>query len=175
MTRYLWSAVAIGLAACSPALNWRTVRLDEAALASAFPCKPEREARRVELGGQGVDMQMWGCEADGATFAVAHAELPAGALPGVALAHWKAATAARVGAAPAGDAVAFAPAGALALPEAGRVQWQGQRPGGGAVTLQGAWFARVAGPQVHVYHAAVYSPAPRPTVADTFFAGLVLQ
>lgn len=163
------------LVGCSPALNWRTVMFDAAALGTTFPCKPDQEARRVELAGQAVQMEMLGCEADGATFAVSHAVLPAGTAPAVALQHWQAAAAARAGATWPAATTPFVPKGALALPEAVRTTVQGQRPDGAAVTLQAAWFARVVGPEVHLYHAAFYSRTPRPEVADVFFNGLVLK
>ena len=67
-----WFALmaALGLQACSPALNWRSVSVPEAALQAMLPCKPEQAVRTVELAGAPLAMSMWGCDADGATFAV---------------------------------------------------------------------------------------------------------
>ena len=61
------ASALLGLAACSPALNWRTVALPEAALTITLPCKPDHATRKVELAGTPVDLSMVGCEADGAS------------------------------------------------------------------------------------------------------------
>jgi hypothetical protein len=165
----------LGLAACSPALNWRTVELPEAALTITLPCKPDHATRSVELAGAPVRLAMVGCEADGATFAVSHADLPDPAQAGPALAHWRAAMLARLGGPQAQTSEQpFAPRGALPLPQSVRSVAQGRGPDGQAVAAQGVWFARPVGPQMRLYHAVVYTAKPRPEVADAFFAGLVL-
>lgn len=170
------SALLLLVAGCSPALNWRTVALPEAALTITLPCKPDHAARSVELAGTPVDLSMVGCEADGATFAVSHAALADSAQTGVALAHWRAAVLARLGGAQAqATDVPFAPRGALPLPQSVRTVAQGRGPDGSAVTAQAVWFARPMGPQMRLYHAVVYTTKPRPDVADAFFAGLDLQ
>ncbi len=170
------ASALLGLAACSPALNWRSVALPEAALTITLPCKPDHATRSVELAGMPVDLSMVGCDADGATFAVSHAALPDPAQTGAALAHWRAAVLARLGGAQAqASDVPFAPRGALLLPQSVRTVAQGRGPNGSAVTAQAVWFARPAGPQMRLYHAVVYTAQPRPEVADTFFAGLGLQ
>lgn len=179
--RARWFALmaALGLQACSPALNWRSVSVPEAALQAMLPCKPEQAARTVELVGTPLSMSMWGCDADGATFAVSYARLADPSLVGKALEHWQVATLARLGAsAPlSGTAPAqpFVPPGALAIPQAVRTTIQGRSPDGGAIAAQAAWFARAVGGEVLVYHAVVLSPKPQPVVADTFFAGLELK
>ena len=43
-------AGAAALAGCSPALDWREVRLEAAPLKTMLPCKPERESRFVPNG-----------------------------------------------------------------------------------------------------------------------------
>lgn len=177
-------AAALGLQACSPALNWRSVPVPEAALQAMLPCKPEQAARTVELAGAAVSLSMLGCDADGATFAVSYARLADPSQVGRALEHWQAATLARLGvsttvpgAAPALQPFApqpFVPPGALAIPQAVRTTLQGRSPDGTAVAAQAVWFARAVGGEVLVYHAMVLSPKPQPAVADTFFAGLAL-
>ena len=170
---------ALALQACSPALNWRSVSVPEAALQAMLPCKPEQAARTVELAGAPLAMSMWGCDADGATFAVSYARLADPSLVAKALEHWQAATLARLGAsAPASGAAPaqpFMPPGALAIPQAVRTNIQGRSPDGAAVVAQAAWFARAMGSEVLVYHAVVLSPKPQPVTADTFFAGLELK
>lgn len=172
------SALALLLAGCSPALNWRSVPLESAGLTVLLPCKPDHATRSVDLGGRPADLAMVGCEADGATFAVSHMVVEDPSQAGAVLAQWRAAVLARMQAPAAGDAeagaVAFVPAGALALPQSVRLQAQGRRSDGGAVIAQAVWFARMEGRQARLYHAVVYTDAPSMAVADTFFAGLAL-
>lgn len=169
------ASALLGLAACSPALNWRSVALPDAALTITLPCKPDHATRKVELAGTPVDLSMVGCEADGATFAVSHATLADAALTATALAHWRAAVLARLGGSQAqASDVPFAPRNALPLPQSVRTTAQGVGPDGKAVSAQAVWFARPEGAQMRLYHAVVYSPRARPEVADTFFSGLQL-
>ncbi len=164
------------LAGCSPALNWRSVPLEGAALSVALPCKPDRAVRAVDLGGVKADLAMVGCEADGALFAVSQLALADPAQASATLGRWRAAVLARLGAS--ARVVLeqdFAPRGSLPLPGAVRIVAHGQRPEGGAVTLQAVWFARALGPQVRLYHAALYTNKARPALADSFFDGLTLQ
>lgn len=165
------------LGGCSPALNWRSVPLPEAALTITLPCKPDQATRPVELAGAPVELSMAGCDADGATFAVSHAALADPTQVGAALTHWRAAVLANLGPGAAGTAVdvPYAPRGVLPVPQSVRTTVQGQRADGTAVVAQAVWFARAVGPQVRLYHAVVYTPKPRPQVADEFFAGLALQ
>ena len=165
------------LAGCSPALNWRNVPLPDAALTITLPCKPDRATRQVELAGAPVELSMVGCDADGATFAVSHVTLSDPSQLGDALTHWRAAVLAVLGKEAYATAVdtPYAPPGVLPVPQSVRTTVQGQRVDGSAVAAQGVWFARAVGPQVRLYHAVVYTPKPRPDVADQFFAGLALQ
>lgn len=174
-------ACLVALSGCSPALNWRTVTLEDAGLLALLPCKPDHAVRPVDLGGHKADLSLWGCDADGATFAVSHLRGPGPAEADAALVRWRGAVLSRMQAqpVPAADAAtaaeAFAPPKALALPSAVRVTAQGRTPGGTPITAHAAWFGRLQGSEMHLYHAVVYAPAARPAVADTFFAGLALQ
>jgi hypothetical protein len=56
------------LVACAPSLNWRELQLGR--LSTLLPCKPDTASRPVELGGQTLTMDMAGCEASGALFAI---------------------------------------------------------------------------------------------------------
>ena len=168
---------SVCLAGCSPALNWRSVPLPEAAITVTLPCKPDQAKRMVELAGVPVELAMTGCDADGATLAVSHAALADPSQAGAALTHWRAAVLAHLGAGAAATAAdaPYAPPGVLPLPQSVRTTVQGRRADGSAVVAQGVWFARAVGPQVRLYHAVVYSQKPRPEVADTFFAGIAFQ
>jgi len=161
---------ALGLGACSPTFNWREVRPQVTPLVALLPCKPDQAARVVPLGGRDVEMHMLGCDAGGATFAVAHADIKDADKAGVVLAQWKAAVLGHVRATSSVD-VPFAPPGATALPQSVRVVAQGSRQNGGKLTAQGAWFAH----GTQVFHALVYAEEVSPEVAETFFAGLKFQ
>ncbi len=178
----LAACLSAGLAACSPALNWRSVPLEPLGLTASLPCKPERIERSIVLAGAPVQMHMAGCAADGATVAVACAVLPPPALAGTALAHWRTAVLVALRAAPAGQPGAaedqpFVPAGALALPQSVRTRAQGLQPDGssGPAFMDAVWFARLQGDQLQACHAVAYSAQPRPDVANALRAGLVLQ
>lgn len=169
-------AVALVLLACSPALNWRGVALPEAGLSLSLPCKPDRATRPVDPGTGMVELSMVGCEADGATFALSHMPLAHPAQAGAALARWRDAMRARMQAASGPQAdTPFVLPHALALPQSVRMAARGVAPDGSAVFAEAVWFARLEGGQARLFHAVVYARQPRPAVADTFFAGLVLQ
>lgn len=51
---------------CSPALDWREVRLGDTR--TLFPCKPDRVERTVALQAGTVPAQMWVCDAAGVTW-----------------------------------------------------------------------------------------------------------
>lgn len=180
MQRILGTAALAVLTACSPALNWRQVTLADAGLVASLPCKPDQAERTIELAGTPVPLHMLGCEAEGATFAVACARLSDPALAGAALTHWRAAVLAGMQAPQAGEHGAPAPSpylppGALELPQSLRVSAQGRNAEGHAIAAQAVWFARVKSAQVHVCHAVLFSVRPDPAAAEPFFAGLQLQ
>jgi hypothetical protein len=72
-TPVVMAALAFGLSACSPALNWRQVDLAEAdGLRTRLPCKPDRVERvlRLEAVEAPQRLVMWSCEAAGARWVV---------------------------------------------------------------------------------------------------------
>ena len=171
--RLLLSLAALLLAsACSPALNWREIRLDPLPVRAQMPCKPDRGTRTVELAGASLELQMAGCEADGATFALMAARLPDPARAGAVLLAWKQGTLQNMKASDPRE-TPFAPAGALVIPQSVRVQAQGRGPQG-AVASDAVWTARVGEQGLTLVHAVVYRPTARTDIADTFFAGLQL-
>lgn len=70
--RALLVPLLTALAACSPGLNWREVQLGR--LTTLLPCKPDRASRTVALAGQSPVMDMAGCEASGALFAISRVQ-----------------------------------------------------------------------------------------------------
>ena len=158
------------LAACSPSLNWRTVPVEQ--LVTLLPCKPDHAERQVELGGVQRTLSMWGCEADGALFAVSHLRTQATALPGQVIALWQLAALRNMQAAT-WQALPFkAPmlAGQTAVPGT-MLRATGKRADGQAVQAQLAWFSRGA----DVYHLAVYAPELAPALTEPLFTELHWQ
>lgn len=168
------TAASLWLAACQPSLNWREIHSDHHSLVALLPCKPDRGARDVPMAGQTVSLDMLGCEADGATFAISHVHLVDAAQAGPVLAGWKTAVLANMQAGASQDAPFLLPGG-LGIPQALRMQATGRGPGGRAVTAQGAWFARLGPGGVDLFHAVMYAEKPAAGVADTFFSGLKFE
>lgn len=66
------------LTACSPALDWREVRLPEApGLQALFPCRPDHVTRTVTLSSaaQPLAMQMWSCQTGEVTWALSRVQV----------------------------------------------------------------------------------------------------
>lgn len=162
------------LASCSPAWNWREIRLEGAPLTIVLPCKPDHASQAVTLAGHSVPLSMTGCETGGATLAVSRMPLPVGVSPSAALAQWRAATLAGMRAQAVSDQP-FQPAGSLTLPESVRLSARGQTREGRPVGAQAVWFAAATPQGVWLFHAVVYADPVASEVADAFFAGLRLQ
>lgn len=167
MGRWLLPA-ALLVAACSPALNWRQAPLG--GLRFALPCKPDQAAREVTLAGRSVPLDMQGCEAAGALFAISRAQVgDATAVPAVLQAWRSAALAALQADAPSvRDLQAPRHAGVPGLGSAAWLQVRGQRPQGGAVQAQLAWL--VLGSDI--YHLAVYADRLGADMTEPFFTDI---
>lgn len=166
------------LSACSPSLNWRETRIADTDLAAMMPCKPANHQRTVPLAGLTVTLQMTACDADGATFAIAHTSIPDSSAAPRVLAEWRKSTLSNMNAKSVRESrdAAESPATPAPLPGASMLAIaQGQRGDGSAVTLHGVWFARGA----QVFHAAVYAPTQAGNVTtemtEPFFSGLKFQ
>ena len=163
-------ALLLGLLACSPSLNWRTVPV--AQLVALLPCKPDHAERQVALDRAQRTLSMWGCEAGGALFAVSHLRVDAPATPAQVIDAWQLAALRNMpGASP--QALPFnAPALAGQAPVSGAmVRASGKRADGQAVQAQLAWISR----GTDVYHLAVYAPELTPAMTETFFTELHWQ
>jgi hypothetical protein len=170
MPRCPVAALALLLAACSPALNWRDVRDEPSGLHMTFPCKPDHAERPAEIAGKRHALLAMGCEAGGAMFAVLQADLGEPAQLGPALSQWRAASLATIRGEVSREAP-FAPRGALGLGTSQRVWVKGTRADGSAVQGQAVYFAR----GTRVYQAVIYANTVRDDVADTFFTGLSFE
>ncbi|NVM93269.1 hypothetical protein FHT32_006966 [Variovorax sp. SG517] len=173
-SRLVLAAAAL-LAACSPAFNWREVPIAGAGLIAMLPCKADRATRALPLGSESVQVDMTGCEAGGATFAVAHASANSPEQAEAWLRAWQAATRGQLG-----DAqVAESRPGvqrATAVPAPLRLDARPQQqPQGGATQLQVLWFAQSQKDgTVALYQATVLGRPSSAEASKTFFEGLRL-
>lgn len=158
---------ALGLAACSPALNWREVRPEGSDLVAMFPCKPDRFVRQVPLAGAKVQMQLVSCAVDGVSYAVVHAQVAEPMQVGPALEALRATAAANIGGRAASSAP-FTVSGMTPSPLALRFSAEGLGADGTPVREQAGVFAR----GLQVYQATVVGPTLDALAADTFFSGL---
>jgi hypothetical protein len=160
-------AATAALTACSPTFNWREVRAEPTPLKAMLPCKPDNGAREVPMAGRQVSLEVLGCDAGGATFALLFADIGGPVRAAEVLAQWRAATLANMRSTAARD-IPFRPPGALGLPQSLQVVATGQRADGTPVESHAAYFAR--GP--YVFQAVIYSGRLTPEMAETFFSGL---
>ena len=163
-------AGCLALTACSPALNWREVRLEPSALVAMLPCKPDQGTRSVTLAGQNLSMHMMGCEADSTTFAVSYVDLPDATQAATVQAQWQTAMLGNMRATQNRQSPLNIK-GVVGVMGAVQLQAQGTQPDGRAVVAQGVWFIRGA----QVFHAVMYAAKLNPEAADAFFTGFRLQ
>ena len=157
----------IGLAACTPTLNWREIQPEGSELFAMFPCKPERFARSVPLAGARVEMRMSSCVVDGATFAVAYASVAEPGQVTPAITALRTAAAGNIG----GVASEMGPAsvpGMTPNPLASRVTIKGRGADGGILEEQVVFFVK----GLRVYQASIVGPKVDGEAADTFVTGL---
>jgi len=162
------------LGGCNPTLNWRDVRTQEAPLLALFPCKPDTAERKISLADAVVSMKMLGCDAGGATFTLAYADLKDSAQVGPVLDQWREVTLGKLRA-KVSRSTPFLLKGTPTLPQSLQIDALGTRQDGTTpVRAQMVWFT--AGTQV--FQAAVYSEvnaeSAQAPVIDTFFSGLRL-
>lgn len=171
MRRLMSCATLLGavLAACSPALDWREVRPESGGVQALFPCQPKSQSRQAMLAGAAVPMTLLSCEAEGATFALTHAELGDPARVADALAGMRSALVANLGGGES-RAVAFALPGMTPNPQAVRIWVEGRLPDGTPVKEQAALFVR----GTRVYQAAVLGAGLDDAAAGIFFESLRL-
>ncbi|WP_432728134.1 hypothetical protein [Variovorax sp. W6] len=164
-------AAAALLAACSPAFNWREVPIAGAGLVAMLPCKADRATRALPLGTESVQVDMTGCEAGGATFAIAHASASSPEQAEAWLRAWHTATRGQLGEAQVTESSASVPR-ATAVPAPQRLETQQQ---GATTPLQVLWFAQSQKDgSVALYQATVLGQPSSAEAPKTFFEGLRL-
>lgn len=162
--------LALALAGCAPALDWRQVQPDDAGVQALYPCKPRSHERTVRLAGNEVRMRMYACQAQGLTFGITYADLPSPAQVGPALRELRDAASTHLP----GVAHALPPLqvpGMTPQPDAAHLRLEARRPDGRPLVQEAAFFAR----GTRVYQANVVGERLPEEPAQTFFAGLALR
>lgn len=170
--RRLVSCLAVLLAACSPALNWRDVQPDDTALTLLLPCKPDVAQQTVPMGGVSTQLTIQGCDAGGATFAVAVADVGSASQVVRALGQWESVTLAGIKA-NARDArrdPAKIP-GAAGSPAPVLVRALGQRADGSAIYSHALYFAH----GTQVFQVLMLASTIAPEAEDMFFSNVKLR
>lgn len=173
----LVASLGLGATGCSPRLDWRVVPVAEPVTA-LFPCRVERRARDgVPLAGLRVTMTQWSCSAEGMTFAVSHASLPAGQASTPILVAWGEVAGTNLGARPEPGGTreiraSPSPGGGVAPIAAQRLVVQGQTPDGARVRHEMLLFFA---PPTGVFQASVLGTSVRADAAEVFFDGLEIK
>ncbi|MDM0077552.1 hypothetical protein QTH90_24310 [Variovorax sp. J2P1-59] len=167
------SAAAV-LAACNPTFNWREVPVGDAGVIVLLPCKPDRATRQMPLGTEAVAVDMAGCKAGGATFAVAHASARDAAQAESWMRAWRAATLQQLEGTPVAETPASLPRAASPSPAPVRLDTQEPAGSGHAQAAHVLWFAQQRPDGMAVYQATVVGSPSASDALQTFFEGLRL-
>ncbi len=159
--------LCVGLAACSPTLDWREVRTPGAAVSALMPCKPVAQRRQLSLAATGVVLNLQACTAGGLTWGLVSADVVDPSRVALALDELLAASARNVSAAVAGSE-AFAPAGSTPNGRSRRIRLAGTLPDGSPAQLESAVFTH----GTWVFQATVLGEKADAEAAGTFFASL---
>ena len=165
------SAALLFMLACSPSFNWRDVRPENTRLSLLLPCKPDKAEKVVPLGGRPTTLAMLGCDAGGATFAVAVADLGDEARVAGVLLQWQSLTLANMKAGAPQLMPLKLPGAAALAPAPVLVKAQGRRADGTVVNGQAAYFSQGS----RVFQVVMYAGKPLPEPAETFFSSLKLE
>ncbi len=156
--------------ACSLVFNWREVPIADDGLVVLLPCKADRATRTLPLGAESITVDMTGCEAGGATFAIAHATASNAAQAEAWMRAWRAATRAQLAGATVTEVPVVLPR-ASAMPAPVRLEARGVDRG--AVTHV-VWFAQQRAGRMALYQATVVGQPSQPEALTTFIEGLRL-
>ena len=150
------------LSGCSPSLNWRTLAMGR--LTVLLPCKPDQAERNVALAKQTLAMDMMGCKADDAIFAISHVHAQDAQAVDALLADWRASALAQMRSGPAATSLAQT-LGKHPLPML-LVNAQGLDANGQAVQARLAWVRD----GLDLFHFALYAPYIHEDMAKPFFS-----
>ncbi len=160
-------AVAVGLAACTPALNWRETRPPNSGVVALFPCKADHHVRRVTLAGAALAMQLSSCTAADSVYALSHIDVGQADRVTPVLQALREAAADNIGGAATAQGAQPVP-GMAPHPLAQRLGWRGVRADGSSIAAQALFFTQ----GVHVYQATVVGTRLDADAVDVFFAAV---
>lgn len=164
-TRALALAAA-GIAACTPALDWRDVRPVEG-MVLQFPCRPSVQKRVVALSGLPVTLALHACAAAGQTWGLAAADVGDPARVPAALTELRTSAALNIDA-KAGEPLPLPAGGAVVAGDGVRLRLAGHLPDATAVEMQLAVFAY----GTQVFQASALGGRLDGEAADYFFASI---
>jgi len=171
---WLLPALLLGAAACSPVFNWREVPIGGDGVIALLPCKPDRATRAMPFGGVPSEVEMAGCQAGGATFAIARTPVVDAAEARERMAAWRAAAREQWSGATIEETSTALPRAATAP---GPVALHLRQPAGRGENAQGRmlWFVHVArSGKVALYQAMVLGEPSSAEAPATFFEGIHL-
>ncbi len=160
---------ALGLVACSPSLNWREVRNDDASYTVLLPAKPASHTRTVTLGDLKVEMEMTAAEAEDINFAVASALVDDEGQRKNALGLMQQAMVKNIGGSVSREKTLVLKDGTAAT----EIEANGTMANGRRMRL----FARFAMKEQRIYQAVTVGPQDRlnAEIAETFLTSFILQ
>ncbi len=161
-----WLAVALGVG-CSPTLDWREVAPQGGSLRVLFPCRPDHHARPMAIAGSKVQLDMYVCAAEGATFALSLVDEVDPTRIRATLTELRESAVRNVQGATVRHEALQIP-GMTANPEALRLWVSGRLPDGVAIEEHAAFFTHGR----RVYQATVIGARPAPQTVDTFLGSL---
>ena len=162
-------ALAAGLCACTPALNWRETHPPDSVVTALFPCKPDHHIRRVSLAGAELAMQLSSCTADGNVYALSQIDVGQADRVTPVLQALREAAAQNIGGPTAVRGPQPVP-GMTPNPLAQRLGWRSVREDGSTIEAQAAFFTQ----GTQVYQATIVGTRLDADAADIYFAALKL-
>lgn len=160
-------AVALGVVACSPALDWREFSPEGSGIVATFPCRIDRHARVVAFGPTSAPMELMVCSAGGASYSIGFIDVADPAQVTAVLAEWRRVTVANLQAEVLGVSAPEV-RGMTPNAEAARLRLSGRRPDGTAVVADTSFFVH----GLRLYQATVLGPGASADAASPFFRGL---
>ena len=162
-------ALAAGLCACTPALNWRETHPPDSVVTALFPCKPDHHVRRVSLAGAELAMQLSSCTADNNVYALSQIDVGQADRVTPVLQALRETAAQNIGGPLAVQGPQPVP-GMTPHPLAQRLGWRSARADGSTIEAQAAFFTQ----GTQVYQATVVGKRLDADAVDTYFAALKL-
>jgi hypothetical protein len=160
--------LALCLAACTPALDWRELRPEGSQAQLMFPCKAASHARRVVLVGEAVEMSMFACSSGDTVYALSFADVKEPSRVGAALDELARALQSNVQSPGAAASEPLAVPGMTPQPQAAQWRLAGRLPDGRAVHERAALFSH----GTRVYQATMLGAKLDSEAQDTFFGAL---